>query len=168
MGTRIPPLRYSAASIKLAATYNDSKFVRYAGVGFALALFLSGCGGTEGLGRVAGKVTLDGKPLADASIEFTPVDGKGLTSYGRSDANGQYYMMATRTEKGAAVGKNSVRITTYEVIDLKTTLPERVPTKYNTATELERDVKSGSNAFDFELSTEGGKVVNKKRDPGNQ
>ncbi len=125
---------------------------------------LSGCGGTEGLGRVSGKVTLDGKPLADASIEFVPVGGTGLTSYGRTDANGEYYMMATRTEKGAAIGKNSVRITTYEVLDMKNVLPERVPTKYNSATELEREVQSGSNTLDFDLSSEGGKIVNKAGD----
>ncbi len=132
-----------------------------------LGLMLAGCGGKDGLGRVTGKVTLDGKPLANASIEFVPVDGKGLTSYGRTDTNGEYYMMATRSAKGAAVGKNSVRITTYEVLDLQTTLPELVPTKYNTATELEREVKSGSNSIDFELSSAGGKVVGKKRAPGN-
>lgn len=134
----------------------------------ALLLILAGCGSKDGLGRVTGQVTLDGTPLSDASIEFVPVDGKGLTSYGRTDAKGNYEMMATRSAKGSAVGKNSVRITTYEVLDLKTTIPERVPTKYNTATELEREVKSGSNSIDFELSTAGAKVIGKKRDPGNQ
>ena len=131
-------------------------------------VFCLGCSYEEGLGRVDGVVKLDGKPLANASVEFTPTDGKGLTSYGRTDSQGAYYMMATRSDKGAAVGKNKVRITTYEVLDDQgklTTVPERVPTRYNQATELEADVKSGSNDFNFDLKTEGGKIANRRQNP---
>ncbi len=131
-------------------------------------LFHLGCSSEEGLGRVDGIVNLDEKPLANASVEFTPIDGKGLTSYGRTDNNGAYYMMATRSDKGAAVGKNKVRITTYEVLDdhgKLTTVPERVPTRYNQSTELEADVKSGSNDFNFDLKTEGGRIANRRENP---
>jgi hypothetical protein len=111
---------------------------------------------------------MDGKPLANASVEFTPIDGKGLTSYGRTDKDGYYYMMASRTAEGSAVGRNRVKISTYEVIDNSRSIPETVPTKYNTSSELEAEVKSGSNTFDFDLSTSGGRVVNRKNDPSNQ
>lgn len=128
----------------------------------------AGCGSSDGLGYVSGVVKLDDKPLESASVEFTPVDGKGMTTYGRTDKNGSYYMMATRSDKGAAVGRNKVRITTYEVIDNSHSVPEKVPTKYNAATELEADVKSGSNTFDFHLSTAGARVVNPKKDASGQ
>ncbi len=127
-----------------------------------------GCGSPDGLGQVTGVVKLDGQPLNEASVEFTPVDGKGLTSYGRTDKNGHYYMMASRSDKGAAVGRNKVKISTYEVIDNSHSVAEKVPTKYNSASELEVDVKSQSNTFDFDLSTAGGRVINRKNDPANQ
>ncbi|MEQ1828561.1 MAG: hypothetical protein ABL921_21545, partial [Pirellula sp.] len=133
--------------------------------------FATGCGGEEGLGKVNGVVTLDGKPLPDATVEFNPEGGKGLTSYGRTDKSGAYYMMATRSDKGAAVGKNKVSITTYDLADNGgkiSSIPEMVPTKYNKSTELEVDVRSGSNKFDFDLKTEGGKVNTKKASPQDQ
>ena len=133
--------------------------------------FAAGCGGEEGLGMVNGVVKMDGKPLPDAAVEFNPDRGKGLTSYGRTDKSGAYYMMATRSDKGAAVGKNKVSITTYNLIDNGgkiTSVPELVPTKYNQSTELEVDVRSGSNTFDFDLKTEGGKVITKKASPQDQ
>lgn len=134
-------------------------------------LSVLGCGGEGGLGQVTGVVKLDDKPLPDASVEFTPLDGKGLTSYGKTDSTGAYYMMATRSDKGAAVGKNKVRVTTHDIHDnggTLTNIPEKVPTKYNQATELEVDVQSGSNTFDFDLKTAGGKVVTKKAGPQDQ
>ena len=141
-------------------------------VGLLLCLSFSvGCGGEEGLGQVTGVVKLDGKPLPDAAVEFNPDRGKGLTSYGRTDKSGAYYMMATRTDKGAAVGKNKVSITTYNLVDKGgqiSSVPELVPTKYNQSTELEADVRSGSNTFDFDLKTEGGKVITKKSSPQDQ
>ena len=133
-----------------------------------LTLCCSGCGSPDGLGQVTGVVKLDGQPLNEASVEFTPVDGKGLTSYGRTDKNGYYYMMASRSDKGAAVGRNKVKISTYEVIDNSHSIAEKVPTKYNSASELEVDVKSQSNTLDFDLSTVGGRVINRKNDPANQ
>jgi len=51
---------------------------------------------------------------------------------------------------------------------LQNMLPGAYKTKYNVATELEREVKAGSNTFDFDLSTEGGRVINRKNGPSNQ
>jgi hypothetical protein len=132
-------------------------------------LLLAGCGGVDdGYGRVTGVVKLDGEPLPKASVEFTPVNGVGMTSYGRTDSSGAYDMMATDDKMGAAVGVNKVRISTYDVIDSSRSVPEKVPMKYNVMTELESDVKSGSNTFDFDLSSEGGRIQNRKNDLSNQ
>jgi hypothetical protein len=146
------------------------KSVALVGILSAASLVI-GCGGEEGLGKVNGVIKLDGMPLPDATVEFNPEGGKGLTSYGRTDKNGAYFMMATRTDRGAAVGNNKVSITTYDLADNGgkiSSIPERVPTKYNKATELQVDVRSGSNTFDFDLKTEGGKVNTKKSGPQDQ
>ena len=49
----------------------------------ALALFVlaaSGCG--AGTAKVTGKVTLDGAPVENGTILFTPKDGKGQSATG--------------------------------------------------------------------------------------
>lgn len=130
-----------------------------------LATGVCGCGTRDGLGEVTGTVTLDGQPLAGAAVEFIPEKGK--VSYGRTDDSGHYSMMFSRTATGAVVGKNKVRITTYELTDRGDgkieASPERVPTKYNSATELEVDVTGNGDTFDFDLKTEGGKVTQPKQ-----
>src|SRR5256885_2803991 len=72
---------------------------------------LIGCGSRGDLASVRGKVTLDGQPLPDAFVVFAPTK-KGTTSYGRTDAGGNYEMMFTDYQKGAWLGENSVRIST--------------------------------------------------------
>ena len=44
-----------------------------------LTLVLGGCGG-QPKAHVRGKVTLDGKPLADGTIQFFPIGGNGQTA----------------------------------------------------------------------------------------
>jgi hypothetical protein len=44
----------------------------------ALALLPAGCGGKGG--KVTGSVTLDGRPLADAQVQFVPADDPSLPS----------------------------------------------------------------------------------------
>ena len=79
---------------------------------------LAGCGGGRGdLAPVRGTVRLDGQPLAGAQVQFAPQDGKGVVSLGRTDASGNYEMMATRIDMGASRGLNHVRITTFEIED---------------------------------------------------
>ena len=127
-----------------------------------------GCGTREGLATVTGTVKLDGQPLPDALVEFIPQGGKGVTSMGRTDSSGNYDVWATRTAKGASVGKNKVRVTTYDLLDQGgkvVTVREKVPTKYNSDTELEVTVENGSNTFDFDLSTAGGAVKQTKQSP---
>src|SRR5262245_23840573 len=84
----------------------------------ASLLFIAGCGGSRGdLAPAKGQVKLDGQPLADALVQFTPEEGKGVVSLGRTDSSGNYEMMATRTAVGASRGTNRVRITTFEILD---------------------------------------------------
>src|SRR5262245_61743679 len=84
--------------------------------------------------RVTGKVTVGGKPLAGASIVFTPVAG-GSPSSGRTDENGAYTLYwgrgrGGRPIEGAQIGDHAVTISTF-VEGLPTAKPPRqeVPEK---------------------------------------
>ncbi len=119
---------------------------------------LCGCGARTDLAAVHGKVTLDGQPLPDAFVIFAPTT-HGTTSYGRTDAGGSYEMMFTDNEKGAWTGENLVRISTGDLGRGGGAGPkERVPVVYNEATTLKADVKRGSNAFNFDLKSNAGRI----------
>jgi hypothetical protein len=120
----------------------------------AILLFLgllSGCNRSTRpeLGLVHGKVTLDGKPLANAIVCFTP-DGRGRTSTAFTDSDGTYSLGYIRDVPGAAVGWHIVRITTG---DIRSHKPELAPQRYNTKSELRIEVVAGENTFDFPLAS---------------
>jgi hypothetical protein len=100
------------------------------------------------LGRVEGFVTLDGIPLAEAAVLFTP-DGPGRTSIGRTDGSGRYRLTYLRDIEGADIGHHTVRITTVPESIRK----ERLPRRYHAETELTATVQSGGNQFDFALQS---------------
>jgi hypothetical protein len=77
-----------------------------------LLAFVGGCG-TKGFAPVSGTVTLDGKPLPNASVNFQPLDSKqsGQGSVGKTDADGRYSLRVVVDNKaGAVVGKHRVSI----------------------------------------------------------
>lgn len=123
---------------------------------------LAGCGGRSDLGQVAGKVTLDGKPLAEARIEFYPTQ-EGSIASGRTDANGEYSLMFSRDVAGASLGENLVRISTHDVGYTEGkgefAIPERVPAKYNRNSQLTVTVEPGKQRHDFDLKSDEGKVI---------
>lgn len=118
----------------------------------AVALCAAGCGNEVELGTVTGKVTLDGKPLAGANVNFAPETGRG--SNGKTDGEGRYELTYTIDKQGALVGKHTVRIST-RVVDQgtgKVIRPELVPAKYM-QTPLTGEVKPGSNQIDLKLTS---------------
>lgn len=131
--------------------------------GFFLSMLvvgLAGCG-SDTIGYVEGTVTLDDQPLEGALVTFIPEEG-GRPAYGRTNADGWYELTYTRKEKGALIGTNSVEINTESEGDpdaenpaFRKSVPERIPAKYNVNTELTAEVESGSNTFNFDLSSEG-------------
>jgi len=80
------------------------------------AMALSGCGSKgSNLPKpvlVTGTVTLDGKPLANATVYFRPEGDKmGTGSTGTTDANGKYELVTSfgnETKPGAIPGKYRV------------------------------------------------------------
>src|SRR5262245_61776724 len=68
---------------------------------------------------VSGQVTLDGKPLAHAHVNFKPIAADTLNpgpgSYGQTDDRGQYTLTVVGLSRGGAVvGKHRVMITAPE------------------------------------------------------
>lgn len=102
------------------------------------------------LGRVQGKVTLDGKPLAGAAVAFLP-DGPGRESTAFTDEDGDYTLIYIRDIEGASVGWHRVRVSTG---DPRTGTPELVPKRFHANTELFTKVVAGDNEINFDLPSE--------------
>lgn len=77
-----------------------------------LSVTLVGCGGggadLPDLGAVSGKVTMDGQPLAGATVIFTPSSGPG-SSTGVTNEAGEYTLVF-RQAVGAVIGNHKVSI----------------------------------------------------------
>ncbi|WP_437204714.1 carboxypeptidase regulatory-like domain-containing protein [Planctomicrobium sp. SH664] len=99
------------------------------------------------LGRVYGKVTLDGQPLPEAAVIFVPT-GPGRSARGRTDGQGYYELQYSATSTGALVGPVSVeiRLGTPEI-------RETLPAKYHNKTVLKEEVKPGKNEINFDLQS---------------
>ena len=112
---------------------------------------LSGCGRSDRpeLGEVTGTVTLDARPLTDAAVVFSPVEG-GRQSMGFTDSDGRFELTYIRDIRGAKLGQHKVSITTASEESPEETLPVR----YNSETTLTAEVKPGDNTCDFPLTSE--------------
>ncbi len=127
-------------------------------------LILGGCGpGGPEIASVEGTVTMDGKPLANATVVFSPMGGRPAGA--RTDQDGHYVLNFGSGRKGAMPGINKIRITTVSeafVDEDGKKVPgsrETIPVEYNQSSTLEFDVKAGEkNLADFNLKS-GGKVI---------
>jgi len=114
------------------------------------AVFLAGCGRPEvELASVTGTVTLDGKPLGNAFVQFVPSLG-GRAAGGATDETGHYELDYSAQDKGALVGTAKVLISTG---DPESGRKEMVPPKYNRKTELTAEVGPGANVLNFDLQS---------------
>ncbi len=110
---------------------------------------VAGCGSDHPpLAPVCGVVTLDGEPLADAEIVFTPEMGRHSTSI--TDTRGSYELQYLPDVSGAVLGPHIVRISRFDA----DTLLDSVPPKYNAQTTLKAEVEKGSNEIDFKLTSD--------------
>ena len=80
-------------------------------------VFFLGCEHRTNIRPVTGKITLNGQPLADASVSFQPLVVKGdpasegMGSYGRTNNAGEFELRLVDTDElGAVIGTHSVRI----------------------------------------------------------
>lgn len=152
----------------------NKTFAKLSGIGLACIALVAMVGCDDGkmaTESVVGKVTLDGEPVAEATVNFSPaVEGKGTPSYGRTDANGEYKLQTLlgRADAGTTPGEYVVTVSkTISVETGKTTVSsdgtkiaetkpkETLPAKYVDAktTPLKATVKQGANNIPLELSS---------------
>ncbi len=131
-----------------------------------MLLTLAGCPSADTrpeveLVPVDGTVTLDGQPLAGASVMFG-----GGSAMGETDANG-HYELARGDRKGAPLGDHTVLIEKWvtedgspyksnEMSPMDAGAKQEIPAKYSNgeSTELKATVPAGGGAIDFELKSE--------------
>lgn len=118
----------------------------------------TGCENTGGKVAVSGAVTLQGQPVEKGTIDFLLPEATQSTAQA-SIEKGQYSLPALQ---GLLPGKYRVKISAIEAFDItpeeyaagKQAPPpkERIPAKYNTASQEMVDVqKAGPNRFDFQI-----------------
>ncbi len=124
-----------------------------------MAALLPGCADGPPFGDVQGEVTLDGQPVREGVVRFTPVDGKTGTASALI-ANGTFRervpvgthrveISAPQLPKGVASSQQMKRGTIDENVALKDLIPER----YNVRSDLTMEVQRGDNKRRFDLKS---------------
>jgi len=134
----------------------------------AVLVWAAGCG-TKGpdVQFVEGRVTLDGTPLANATVGYTSAEATGLPpAYGVTDESGVYRLTSIggRHGRGAVVGTFVVTVVKFETEDVPENEVRRAPPKVWTVvpelycdiatSPLRATVGEGANtgaAFDFDV-----------------
>jgi hypothetical protein len=141
----------------------------------ALTLFglaVVGCGRPETvqvqLARVRGNVTLDQEPLKKAIVVFECPDGS--FSYAETDSSGRFDLRFDSQTHGAKLGAKTVRISmNRRILGLNSNdeggpsdkaggafrkqPPELIPDRYHKESVLKVEVTSGTNRFNFDLTS---------------
>jgi hypothetical protein len=74
-------------------------------------VLLAGCGSSEALAPVMGRVTVSGKPLSDVQVQFIPDPEQGTRgprSVGTTDQEGFYHLATDDGRPGAVVGSHII------------------------------------------------------------
>ncbi len=128
---------------------------------FSMLTFICvGCGGRYPLAPVSGTVTVDGNPLPDATVTFSPIDAgaEAPASFGRTDQAGKFNLtLVSDDSRGALVGKHKVVVAkNFESSSDVATSQERAAANLPPH-DVTIEVKSGSNDVAIELETKKGK-----------
>ena len=105
--------------------------------------------GMPDVAPVTGTVTLNGEPLAGASVIFQSESGH--SAMGTTDSSGSYQLTAPGNQKGAVIGLNKVKINSKLDGPPGPNWKDPIPARYNSASELSAQVNPGKNSFDFSL-----------------
>src|SRR5207249_102086 len=124
-------------------------------------LLLVGCSSSgPPIAYVTGRLTMDGKPLANATVVFIPENGRpaGATT----DSDGKYVLNFAQGRRGAIPGKNAIRISTLRDPtpgENGTAIPgskETIPPQYNSNSTLSFTVEPNKkNIANFDLKSGG-------------
>jgi hypothetical protein len=126
-----------------------------------LALTAASCSsGGPDIAYVSGRVTMDGKPLPNATVVFVPANGR--PSGATTDEDGNYVLNYTEGRQGAIPGESTVRILTMRDADRDENgqpipgRPETVPARYNSDSTLTFNVEpEKDNVANFNLTSDG-------------
>lgn len=114
-------------------------------------------------GEITGEVTLDGQPLEQGSLLFTPTDGARGVVTGGPINNGKYALSA---KDGPSIGWNRVEIRAVRKTGKMAQKPmapagemveeyaEAIAARFNSASTLNVEVKSGENTANFDVKSE--------------
>lgn len=144
-----------------------------------VAAMVLGCGqGGPAVNQVTGVVMLDGEPVADADVGFSPIEpGQGLSAVGKTGADGSFVLNAqgARPGRGTTVGDYVVTVRKYEIpppvpqvssddpnyepsgpsrnppAELRSLVPKTYVDK--ATSPLKATVTKGVNSFKFDLSS---------------
>lgn len=116
---------------------------------------------------VTGRVTMDGQPLAGATVRFEGPPNRFCE--GLTDADGKYRLMYDSNQAGCTPGEKVVRIvrgtvsegsdegTPVEGPDGEVIEPPSdaggIPARYNSQSELQAVVSASNKTFDFDLTS---------------
>lgn len=125
-----------------------------------LAGLVLGCGGDKiATVPVSGVITLDGQPLAEASVTFQPLSGDAAApgSHGNTDAQGRFTLRVTVTNQpGAVVGKHQVRISAAPRTggdDSQLVAADPVPPRYRDGSETCDVPPKGTDQANFDMKS---------------
>lgn len=112
-----------------------------------VAVLAGGCAQEEGpeLGSVTGTVTKQGRPVPGVRVVFSL--GHSRPSAGITDEQGRYELRYTGTRNGALLGRHKVQFYS----ESEDSTDESFAPVKGQDSELVREVKAGTNVFDFEL-----------------
>src|SRR5262245_59125792 len=137
---RMRPFRSAAASVAMAAV-----------------LLPPGCSGPP-YGDVRGEVTLDGQPVREGVVQFTPVDGstptaEALITEGKFSVRvpvtkHRVSISAPKVPPGSSSSPNS------KPIDSTWAAEQLIPARYNSRSELTAEVTKGVNDIPFHLKSQ--------------
>jgi hypothetical protein len=123
----------------------------------AALIFASGCNRGPTMGTVRGEVTLDGQPLKEGRVLFTPVDGQGQTG-GATIADGKFTAEVPLGKMQVQINANKVvgRKAAYEGVPnspMYDEVVELIPARYNAHSEITLEVKPGTQDAKYELKS---------------
>ena len=135
------------------------------------AVALAGCSGDPNRSQlvpISGTVTLDGVPLANAVVAFSPAGStRGVGSLGRTDSGGKYTLATPQGSPGVVPGEYKVTVSKF--VDLKTgadvvlepgkppidqpDIRELLPPQYSnpSLSRLDKTVPAGGGTIDLAL-----------------
>ncbi len=117
-----------------------------------IIILICGCGSGPKLVQVTGTITLDGKPLENASVHFTFSD-QPRPAAGRTDASGKY-VLSYSNRPGAPLGSCKVTISKQGRVAGEDRNQELIPSRYNSNTQLQFEItKKGPNEFSLDLDS---------------